>query len=157
LNHLLAWHYTTGEKFIPIVESGELRPATAYVPDSEKPILWFSTHQYFEPTAQKSWVDESGSRLLSIPELFKLAGGLIRFGYPKRELLRGGALRRGANMDSAIWAGLKVAAQAQGGNPDDWWGCLGPVPVQSCVVEVMDENLRWVRVKSPTNDERQIP
>lgn len=153
MTHSLAWHYTTGDKFVSIMESRELRPATAYVPDNEKPILWFSTHPYFEPTARKTWEDASGKRLLSVPELFKMGGGLVRFGFPKRMLLRGTALQQAANTSSAIWAGLKAVGRGQGGNPDDWWGCLESVSVKSCVVEVMDENLRWVRVEQSTNDE----
>jgi hypothetical protein len=50
---MLAWHYTTGSNALLIFESGVLRPTSLYVAPPEKPVLWFSTTPYWEPTASK--------------------------------------------------------------------------------------------------------
>ena len=48
-----AWHYTTGTKLDLILAGGVLRPTDSYIPDDEKPILWFSSDAFWEPTANK--------------------------------------------------------------------------------------------------------
>lgn len=135
------------------MESGVLCPATAHVPAGEKPVLWFSAHPYYEPTARKAVTEMGVLRVLDIPEMHKRAKGLVRFGYPRRLLLRGSNLRQTANIHPDMWRGLTIAARRQGANPDDWWGCLEPVLVYDCVVDVMAENLRWERVAQPSDDE----
>jgi hypothetical protein len=48
-----AWHYTTDQHALLIRESGHLVPATSSVPGSETPVVWLSTHQHWEPAANK--------------------------------------------------------------------------------------------------------
>ena len=146
MDHTLAWHYTTGEKFVQIIASGELHPATAHIPVGENPILWFSAHPYFEPTARKRVLERGGIRLLDIPELYARGRGLFRMGYPRQLLLRGQDLRSAANMKTKVWRALVKEARRQNSSPDDWWGCLESVPFESCTVEVMDKDLRWIRI-----------
>jgi len=38
-------------RLLKILQSGEIRLATLYVPPTEKPVVWFSYHQNWEPTA----------------------------------------------------------------------------------------------------------
>ena len=47
----LLWHYTTGTCFLQIVDDGMIRPATAFIAPGERPIVWFSAHPLWEPTA----------------------------------------------------------------------------------------------------------
>lgn len=49
----LVWHYTYGAAFNGIKKDGIICQATAFIPDSELPITWFSTEQYWEPTVTK--------------------------------------------------------------------------------------------------------
>jgi len=48
---MLLWHYTKGVHLAKILADGFIRPATAFVDPGEKPIVWFSTDQHWEPTA----------------------------------------------------------------------------------------------------------
>ncbi len=50
---MISWHYTTGDKYELIKKSGLLLPADIGISPPERPILWFSTHPRYEPTALK--------------------------------------------------------------------------------------------------------
>lgn len=140
---MLAWHYTTGQKFVQIVERGVLLPTARYVKPPEKPILWFSLHPYWEPTANKLWVQDGGRRTLTMRETFQRARGLVRFGCDVRDLLMGEALRRKAGMSASVWRGLAAEGRRQGAKPSDWCGTVAPVPIDDLVVEVMDADFQW--------------
>src|SRR5258708_39361054 len=49
----MIWHYTVGNNFASIYHSGEIQPATAYIAAGEKPIVWFTTEEFWEPTVTK--------------------------------------------------------------------------------------------------------
>lgn len=81
------WHYTTWEKTMQIVESGEIKPATAFVSKGEKPAVWFSTNQVWENSCNKGIIDRSqptGRRTATLEEMIRFGGGLVRFGVAPR-------------------------------------------------------------------------
>ena len=72
----LLWHYTTGQGFIGVIDAGVIRPATARVAADERPIVWFSSNQEWEPTSTKIYVAHDGqARRLSKEELRVKATG----------------------------------------------------------------------------------
>jgi hypothetical protein len=141
----VAWHYTTGQNYELIKQTGMVIPASAGVQPPEEPILWFSTHPVFEPTALKPAGDENGNfiRMLSLDELSEMAGGLYRFGSPTNRLLHGEKLRKAARMKSIWWRRLLKGAENLKGNPGDWWGYVGTMDLDEVTVEIMDDNKRW--------------
>jgi len=144
---MLAWHYTTGQKFPIIIERGELVPSAIGVKPPEKPILWFSLNQYWEHTANKAIADANGNlRRLTMRETFNLGGGLVRFGYEAKNLHVGDALRRKASMSASVWRGLCAEGRRQNAAPSDWCGSIVPVPVPALVVEVMNDAFKWERI-----------
>ncbi|MFC7462885.1 hypothetical protein [Hydrogenophaga defluvii] len=147
---VLAWHYTTGEKFRYIVVSGELIPTAFAAPENERPVLWFSLNQSFEPTAAKWLIDPVTGikRGATMAEMMELGGGLVRFGVSPRRLLMGEQLRTRAGIKRTEWASLCRSAFVMGADPAHWLGTLDPVEVETCVVEVMDKAGAWVRVSS---------
>lgn len=145
------WHYTTGEKFIKIVESGILLPASIGVEPPEKPVLWFSKHHFFEPTARKAWLEGGKLRLLSVHELYERGGGLVRFGMQPEALLHGNALRAAAMMSLKNWNGLERIARAQGSTNKNWWGSIQAMPISSMVIDVMNDDWVWERVQEQTD------
>lgn len=88
---MIAWHYTTAQKYHLIKQSWLSLPAHIGVAPPELPILWFSTHPTYEPTARKSLGDAYGNiiRLLTVQEMYRLAGGLVRFRISTAALKRG--------------------------------------------------------------------
>ena len=144
---MIAWHYTTGQKFKLIIDSGFLMPTSIGVKPPEKPILWFSLNQYWENTANKAWQHSSGEiERLSMPDTFKVGGGLVRFGISPKELHLGEQLRRKARMSSSIWRLLCNEGLRQKAKTSEWCGTIASLPVDKLIVEVMDDKFNWVRV-----------
>lgn len=153
--NVLAWHYTTGMHFLRIVESGVLYPATVGMTPPEKPILWFSLNQQFEPTARKCTFENGAMRTLSVQETFERGGGLVRFGISPHHLLSGEKLRHRAHVDRKLWAGLRLAGIKQQADPDLWFGSISALEVQKFTIEAMNDSGSWERVKSPAATEKK--
>jgi hypothetical protein len=145
---MIAWHYTTGQKYKLIKQSGVLLPADIGVAPPEQPVLWFSTHPKYEPSAKKPLGDSNGKvlRMLTVDEMYEMADGLYRFGYPVSKLKCGESLRRAAKMSSVWWRRLAKGGAKLAANPADWWGHVGSLSLNEVTVEKMDANKRWVRV-----------
>ena len=110
VDSLLVWHYTTGQNFIEIVDSGELRPTVVGVQPPERGILWFSAHPQWEPTACKLLIRGDGTaRRLSMEETYVRGRGLVRFGIDRRLLTPWNQLPRIARMSRRMAGGLERA------------------------------------------------
>lgn len=142
---MIAWHYTTAQKYQLIQQSRLLLPAHIGVAYPERPILWFSTNQAYEPTALKPLSDDRGNiiRMLSVKELYDMAGGLVRLGCSVRALKQGDNLRKASRMPLTIWKHLQQTGKRQKANPADWWGHIGTMPLEEVTVEIMDTNMVW--------------
>lgn len=147
-NNVLAWHYTTGEKFKTIAAAGLLVPTAIGVRPPERPVLWFSLDQQFEPTARKATIEGGTLRVLSIDETKRRGGGLVRFGMTPHRLYMGEKLRTRAHISRALWASLCSAAVAQNGDPSLWAGCIQPVPIEGLTIDVMNDGGQWERVQT---------
>lgn len=72
------FHYTTGLKLRAIINTGHIKPSTARIGPYEKPVVWFSASQRWEPTATKCPVPgKAGQRITA-----KLQNGLVRITVP---------------------------------------------------------------------------
>lgn len=148
----LVWHYTTGDTYDRIVESGLLCPTAIGVVPPEKPVLWFSEHPSYEPTAIKSLLRNGVIHKLSVPELYRFGGGLCRLGYSTAGLHHDRDLREVALISRDTWRGLMSSGRRQGGNPLHWWGTTEAIPLGRLVVEMMDRNWTWNRLSTLESD-----
>jgi hypothetical protein len=141
-----AWHYTTGEAFISIVESGVLRQATAFVPKNQRPVLWFSLNQDYEPTAAKAIMSEDGTISFGNRESTRQLGrGLVRFGLDPKRLVTWRHLKKRAGIPSQLARALEASGRAIKARPDDWLGSFDAIGIEELVVEVWYEG-SWIRV-----------
>ena len=142
---VLVWHYTTGDKLASIQVDSVIRPATLHLSAGEIPVVWFSMNQYFERTATKQIRnEESGDiRPATLPEMRELGSGIYRLGVSPRSLLGGETLRRKAKIDRKTWSALGAMARNIGASESDWWGSLSNVLLSDCVIEVMNDGLKW--------------
>jgi hypothetical protein len=141
---MIAWHYTIRQHLPSILEDAFLRPTTVGVAPPEKPILWFSRNQIWEPTANKMFRASDGSLRFGTRETTReMGGGLVRFGLPTEKLLRWTELHREAHMPTRTRNALVKAAKRDGSNPYDWCGLLEPVSIYECAVEIESE-LIWI-------------
>jgi hypothetical protein len=148
----IKWHYTTGQRFFQIVSDGEIRPATAFVPEGERTIVWFSTNEEWEPTANKAWIKADGSRVPQDRDgTAERGGGLVRIGVaPETAAYDWNALKQLSGMSSKMASGLYRAAIDQRARPADWWGTFETVSRDKWkAVEVWHEG-RWVSVPLDT-------
>jgi hypothetical protein len=142
------WHYTTGNRLRAIFTDGVIKPATAFVPMSERPVVWFSTNEEWEPTANKLGRDQNGSPApLDRDGTAELYGGLARIAVADETApFDWDALKRRSGMSNLTARGLRRAAISSGSRPGDWWGTFDPVPRDQWVaIEVWHEG-RWVNV-----------
>jgi hypothetical protein len=143
---LIAWHYTIGLRAQQIRESGFLMPATANVPEGEIPVVWFSTRQYWEPTANKAMMKDGQRVSLTFAETIEKGGGGYRFGLPAARLVPWTRLKDEARISREMAAGLIRAGKRAGADPEFWYGALEPVPVSNCAIERLEGNF-WVKVE----------
>jgi hypothetical protein len=140
---IIAWHYTTGEKFELIQKDGMLRPAHIGVFAPERPVIWFSTNPVFEPTAAKAIVVDGVRHMLTLREMYDRAGGIVRLGCRISRLKSGADLRKAARMQPAIWNVLASVGKRMGASSADWWGYVGALTLTEVVVERMNDDLAW--------------
>jgi hypothetical protein len=132
---LLAWHYTVGVKASDILRDGFIRGATGDVPTGERPIVWFSTRQIWEPTATKGKMVADLQSETTMSELIEEGHGLWRFGVPKIDLLAWKSLQREAAMSRDTARALARAAHKFGANANFWYGAVEPVAVNRCEIQ----------------------
>jgi hypothetical protein len=144
----LVWHYTTGDKFIAICDSGVLLQTSVGLSGKEKPVLWFSKNQKWEPTANKICLSPDGKMIpLDQNGTANEGNGLVRFGLKKKNVLHWPALIKAARISKTTVQSLEAAGVKQGANPSDWYGSLKSVQVDTCdAIEVMNQNGEWIRV-----------
>jgi hypothetical protein len=125
----MIWHYTVGQHFISILEEGEIRTTTAYLAPGEKPIAWFSTEQFWEPTVTKGLRTAEGAvQNLGMQEQHEGNFLLCRLGVDEEVApYRWRELKQLSGMPPHIAAGLARVAKHRGGNPSRWRGSFAPV------------------------------
>lgn len=144
----LAWHYTTGQKFAKIVETGRLLPTAVHIAKDEKPIIWFSLEQFWEPTAHKA-IRQNGQIIdLDMEGTYRECCGLVRFGVSHSRLIPWPRLAKVANIPAGIRRALASVGQRQGAIPEQWCGIVGAELRLEAVeaIEVFDGE-KWERVQ----------
>ena len=127
---IMIYHYTIARHAASILRDGVIRPATAFIPKGERPIVWFSANPTWEASAQKAG-------LVSRDETERQLGPLYRFGVsPKTAPYNFERLVFLAQMDPRIAVLLKSQGIEVGANPDEWFGTFRPV-----------ERERWLSVE----------
>lgn len=151
----LAWHYTTGEAFQAIMDSGILMTTSAGCPTHERSVLWFSMNQIWEPTANKAIIHNGQYRGLTMRETKERFGGLVRFGFPQSKLVPWLELWKHSGILPSHKRAMEKTGRAQGANPHHWMGCFSPIPVAELVAEIMDQEYLWFRVMDDTQAEEE--
>lgn len=146
---ILAWHYTLGANLLRILESGYILPADHEdTPVVECPVAWFSLNQRYDPSAAKSLELNGAAQPATLQVMRQLGNGVYRLGIAPRTLLGGEALRRQARINKERWRELSKRAESCGAHISDWFGSVDPVAAADCVIEVLQEDMQWVRVAS---------
>ena len=150
---MIAWHYTIGLMLPLICESGVLRPTDAGIPPDERPVLWFSTNPYWEPTSAKMIArsmkeqleSENGLpfRTLSMHECAEGGEGLYRFGLPAAQLIQWPEVGKRAGISAPMRNAIIRAGRMQGANPSQWYGTLEDIPIAGLLLQQLVDFRRW--------------
>ena len=126
------YHYTIGERLVSILKDGLIKPATAFVPKNERPVVWFSRANRWERTANKMTLTPTGYRTLTMEETAARGGGLYRIAVSSglRGLHPFTRIVRESGQHPAMTRALLTTAHEVGSDPEaDWYGTFHPVPV----------------------------
>jgi hypothetical protein len=132
-------HYAPCSYLPRIAKSGVLRPSNAKA-DSEKPLLWFSANQRWEPTATKMWADKSGNIVrLSLEQQLELVG-CCRFTLTADDsrLMPWAIACKFAGTSFTNKRKMEAAGLRLGARPLDWLAIDGEIPLTELGFSVFD-------------------
>jgi hypothetical protein len=138
------YHYTPWAKLPAIIQSGELRPSAAGA-EHERPLLWFSAHPVWEPTATKLLVSARGVRRMDFEEMEERFGA-VRFLLPADDprLMDWPTACRYAGTPFADRVAMERSGRMQGAYPSQWFALKCPVAVEALTLQVWLEDA-WHR------------
>lgn len=147
----MLYHYTTGHNFVKIIQSHALLPMPlGNELEGEKVAVWFSSNDYWEPTAQKAIkntvMDEW--HLLGMKGTAKLGGGLFRFKVSREnsKIMGFNDFARTSNLPERFISGLKKEGRKQGGRYYQWFASYDPVASEDWLgIETWKDD-KWVPI-----------
>jgi hypothetical protein len=142
------FHYTPACILRQIIESGEINPATAFIPINEKPIAWVSTNPNWENTATKSRSLANGS-----VQQLTFSQQLASFGCARIEISPIGLetyakLKQLANISLRESRYLEQRGKSLGADHKEWYGSLNPIKKNSWIKAEVYMSGQWVEVQS---------
>ena len=144
------WHYTYGPRWELICASGLLLCATKHVLPPEKPVVWFSINQTWEPTSVKGIVNPDGTVRDATFDWLAEEVGCIRISLnPEgRKLLHHYRhFQRLAHPPTHVRKALERAARDAGADPGHWFFCLEPVPAHLWDKVEIFERGQWIDIR----------
>ncbi len=123
--------HATGDRFLRIVASQAILPATAHLEPPEIPAVWLSSAPVWEPSATKGVIEDGVRRQASLAELIGLCGCLVRIEIDPSVVAWLGlfAFREALRIPEDVHHQLIDAGLEMGANPSDWSAVAGPVPL----------------------------
>jgi hypothetical protein len=162
--HSLIYHYTVGAHYDRILAAGLLKPSTAYVCKSERPVVWFTRSDKWDSTANKAYGCEIGGQRahVGLDENWthRCFGGLVRMAIDATVAPHDWrAFKRLGGINPRTAKGLYSTALQNGVQPSNWRVSFEPVALSNCIDVDFWNGAHWqeerVDVPSPTNDELQ--
>lgn len=137
------YHYTTVNFHLAkIFASGVLRPSAAGCEPHELPLLWFSKHPHWEPTATKG--DLGVSPKVAFAQHMEWAG-CARFSLPADDprLMEWPDACKYAGIRRDVRRALEVSGRRMGAKPSDWLAIAGAVPLADVRLQRLDGG-KWL-------------
>jgi len=146
MKNQIAYHYTYGDNFAKIIESGVIRRAVALIDVGEKPVVWFTLNPIWDPTVNKAAYGPEGEIVfLTKEETAQYGNGLFRFGVPLAVApLTWSEIRQQSGMSPDIAKALEETANEKGSDPREWRGTFDDVPLSKCVAIDFWYQGKWI-------------
>jgi len=131
------FHYAPWAYLPAMVQAGQLVPSNSGA-SNEKPMLWFSANQQWEPTAGKA----SGQIAMMTFKQQLAVGGCIRFGLPATDsrLMSWKAACTVAGTGRDERRAMERAGKKRGADPSQWFAIAESVPLDQLLLEVFVDN-----------------
>ena len=128
------YHYTRYEHAISILESGIIKPATAFIDPQEIPAVWLSTSSTWERTATPMIGNANGRRKMELSELisitklarFEIDPSAVTLIYPKQ-------IRTSLKISRRSFSGLLDCAKEDKAKSSEWLVVKGSIPISACI------------------------
>ena len=146
----MVWHYSKGVYLERIMSSGVLRQTGVFGLSPERPVVWFSTRQDWEPSSS---IGIDGHRV-SMRENHENVG-LVRFGVDLGlvQLHDFAAYVRLSGVSQGEARGLVTSARERPrANPGDWLVSFQPVPREKWVAVQVWDGKRWTDWSEATSE-----
>lgn len=142
---LTLWHYTTGQAIHSILTAARIKPTGIGIAPGEKPIVWFSTEQFWEPTVVKGYREPDGKIVqLGMKGILDRGFGLFRIGVaPSTAPYRWAELKENSGMPQVHARRLVQLAKQWGANPSRWRGSLETVHSESWTAFEQFDGQQW--------------
>lgn len=130
------YHYAPWAFLAQIVDSGELRPSNAGAP-TERPMLWFSAHPHWEPTATKPVIRASKLCHVTFDEQVGRLG-CMRFALSAADarLMKWNAACKAAGTPRDIQRKLEAVGKRMGATPAHWFATACSIPLPELQFQV---------------------
>jgi hypothetical protein len=152
---MFLWHYTTGEKFVAIIEDRILKPTACRIDPGERPAVWFSANQWWEKTASKILQTGGKLRSLSMAETAAYGKGLVRFGVERQTApISWREFRALSGISPATYRNMAKAGKKRGANPGEWFASFEPVPRELWVAVEVFQGDQWMAVEDALAETR---
>ncbi len=142
----ILWYYTTLNKLVEILAQGQITPSAAGVPRKEKPAVWFSANQTWDPAANLPWQDPDGSTVrLSKDQTFVMGGGLARIGIaPQTAPHDWKTFKQQSGISPKAAKEIYNTAIQGGSRPGQWFASFENVPKSKWLTIEILEGDAWV-------------
>lgn len=146
------YHYTTGDRLLGILATGEIRPATAHVVVPEIPAVWLSIAGVWEKSATKGVIEDGVRRQASLTELVLVCGCLARIQIDpsKVDLIPNQRIQSALHVPGSVFRRLLAAGVEMGADPTQWLAVAEAIPLAAFRrVEIAFEThpVRWVEAR----------
>jgi hypothetical protein len=142
---MIVYHYSHGIRLAAILKSGVLLPTKIGVPRHEKPAVWFTTNDFWEPTTSVRVIDRNGRliRRLSMRECHEMVG-LIRFTVNEASApYTWSHHKRNGGMDRSTAKSLYDTAIEMGSSPSQYRMSYVPVPASKWLAVENWDGASW--------------
>lgn len=132
-------HYSALTRLPQMLNSGHLLPImNGHV---EAPLVWFSAHPFWEPTATKPCRTDNALVNLKFWEYRDLFG-CIRFALPADDsrLMTWREVCQQAGLSRVDRRKLEAAARKRGGDPKQWFAVPAAIPLADMSLEILSIN-----------------
>jgi hypothetical protein len=142
----IAWHYTTGLKAQHIFNDARLKLETGPVSSGERPALWFTASDAFEPTAFQAIQRPDGTthEITTVAEQAAVGQGLVRIAVRTNRLHPYSAWVEKSGVHPLMQMGMELAAGKAGSNTADWWVSFKTIKAEAWErIEVSADGSTW--------------